>query len=190
MSFHLVALIGANALVLGFGSGLLFFVVGLVVGLLARHYRTSRLAVAQVFPLLSTFGVAYGAARWGGVFMPVQGLSPLGGAVLLWVELLLDTVAFAGLAGVSLQLMGLRVRWAALWLGAAVAAGLWWGQPGLAAALRLVLVCLPPFWGHGGSVIAATGRWPGPGWVWRSRWVWKLWQPPPGVWPWRGGWSG
>lgn len=98
--------IATHALVLGFGSGLLFFITGLTVALLARHYQSSRLPVAGAFPLLGVFGVAYGAARWGGVFIPVQSpdLSPAVVATLRWVELSLDLVATAGLAAMAVRL--------------------------------------------------------------------------------------
>jgi signal transduction histidine kinase len=104
------SLIEVNTLVLGFGSGLLFFVTGLTVSLLARHYQVSRMPVARTLPLLGGFAMAYGLAQWGVVFIPVQrtGLSLVAEGVLRWMAVALDLVGAAALAGVGARLRGQR----------------------------------------------------------------------------------
>jgi signal transduction histidine kinase len=157
------SLIEANGLVLGFGSGLLFFVTGLTISLLARHYQVSRMPVARTLPLLGAFAMAYGLAQWGVVFIPVQrtGLSLAAESSLRWMAVALDLAAAGALAGVGARLRG-RGPWAA-----AVAAG---GVAALSAAAMAVVVPAGQLW----QVAAGGVRWAvAPAALWTG---WSIWR--------------
>ena len=59
-----------NEIVILFGYGLVFFVMGFSIYLEAR--RPSQLRLARHLPLLGLFGMINGVAAWGQVFIPIQ----------------------------------------------------------------------------------------------------------------------
>lgn len=61
-----------NMLIVLFGYGLVFFLLGFAITLQARH--ESRFTLARSLPLLGTFGLLHGIAEWGHVFIPIQSL--------------------------------------------------------------------------------------------------------------------
>src|SRR5690606_29682081 len=72
-----------NQIVVVFGYGLIYFLLGFALSLVSR--RPSELTLAQALPLLGTFGILHGVAEWGQVFIPIQAtyLSP-DSIVVLW----------------------------------------------------------------------------------------------------------
>jgi signal transduction histidine kinase len=94
-----------NRIVFFFLYGQVFFVVGLAIALRSR--QPSRLALTKSLPFLAIFGVAYGLAQWGHVFIPIQAtylpVKPI--AALEFVQVSLLAFSFAALMRFGLQLM-------------------------------------------------------------------------------------
>ncbi|HLT57649.1 MAG TPA: ATP-binding protein [Limnochordales bacterium] len=102
-----------NQIVVVFGYGLIYFLLGFALSLVSR--RPSELTLAQALPLLGTFGILHGVAEWGQVFIPIQAtyLSPDSIVVLWAVQGTLLAVAFAFLFQFGLRLLaeGLPARY-------------------------------------------------------------------------------
>ncbi len=118
----------ANLVVIHFGYGLVFVLLGFAVALVARYFHNSRLALARSLPYLVAFGMLLGLAEWGVVFIPLQAayLAPQSLSVLYGVQ-----TAALGVAHGFLFLFGARLtagnaargRW--LPAAAAVITALW-----------------------------------------------------------------
>lgn len=94
-----------NRIVVVFGYGLVYFLLGFGLTLYSR--RTSTLTVARALPLLGTFGILHGIAEWGNVFIPIQAsyVSPATIAVLWGLQGALLALAFAFLLQFGLRLL-------------------------------------------------------------------------------------
>lgn len=116
-----------NEIVVVFGYGLVFFLLGFALTLQSR--RPSELTMARALPLLASFGILHGTAEWGHVFIPIQATYlSAENIVLLWaVHGTLLAVAFAFLLQFGLRLVaeGLPRRFHFLPLIAWIAFGLW-----------------------------------------------------------------
>lgn len=116
-----------NEIVVVFGYGLVFFLLGFALTLQSR--RPSELTVARALPLLGTFGILHGTAEWGHVFIPIQATyMPAENIVLLWaVHGTLLAVAFTFLMQFGLRLVaeGLPRRYHFLPLVAWFAFAVW-----------------------------------------------------------------
>lgn len=129
----------ANMIVVVFGYGLVFFLMGFAITLQSR--MGSRLTLARSLPLLGTFGILHGIAEWGQVFIPVQSLYLHEGVIAVLQAL---ATALLALAFVSLFSFGARLltdttgkfRWLtwlpmtlfSLWLVAFLIVGIGTGQ--------------------------------------------------------------
>jgi len=60
----------ANRIVLNFGHGLIFFLMGF--GVLMKSKSWSELTLARALPWLGAFGILNGLGDWGLVFLPIQ----------------------------------------------------------------------------------------------------------------------
>lgn len=94
-----------NEIIVVFGYGLVFFLLGFALMLHSR--RPSELTVARALPLLGVFGILHGVAEWGQVFIPIQATYLSGDIiVLLWaLQGTLLAVAFAFLLQFGLHLV-------------------------------------------------------------------------------------
>ena len=94
-----------NRIVVVFGYGLVYFLLGFGLTLYSR--RTSTLTVARALPLLGTFGILHGIAEWGNVFIPIQAsyVSPTTIVVLWGLQGALLAVSFAFLLQFGLALL-------------------------------------------------------------------------------------
>src|SRR5690606_4374082 len=133
-----------NQMVLAFGHGLVFFVMGFAILLVTRQRRNiSNVKLAQSLPWLGLFGIVQAFANWGATFVPIQEtyLSDSATRALHILENLLIAAASAFLLhfgarlwAATLRLRGFghsaltRAAWAAfaLWLAAFIA-GRWLG---------------------------------------------------------------
>jgi signal transduction histidine kinase len=114
-----------NLMVIQFGYGLVFFLMGFGAALAGWAFRESRLAVTHNLPWLAAFGLGVGLAQWGVIFIPLQSayLPPEWLAVLTGLHGLLLVGAYACLLVFGLRLLAYfePARW---WLSGALAAGL------------------------------------------------------------------
>src|SRR5690606_34984453 len=126
-------------IVLNFGHGLIFFLMGF--GVLIKSKRWSELTLAKALPWLGAFGILNALGDWGLVFLPIQ--TPVFSESVMAVLWVLDTVllslsyafllmfAFKPLAETKPELAWLpKLVWAlfGLWLAALIVA---WTQSGL-----------------------------------------------------------
>src|SRR5690606_8675213 len=86
----------ANMIVVMFGYGLVFFLMGFAITMQSRH--ESRLTLARSLPLLGTFGILHGIAEWGHVFIPIQSLYLSEGIIALLRGLATTLLALAFVA--------------------------------------------------------------------------------------------
>lgn len=100
----------ANFIVIYFGCGLIFLLMGFGAAVAARTFRDSHLALVQGLPLLAAFGLLGGVAQWGVIFIPLQ--AAYLGVPALTGLLLLQTVAMA-MAYACLLAFGARLTAAA-----------------------------------------------------------------------------
>ncbi len=116
-----------NEIVVVFGYGLVFFLLGFALTLHAR--RPSELMVARVLPLLGSFGLLHGVAEWGPVFIPIQATyMPPENIVALWAvhgTMLAMSFAFLLQFGLRLVAEGLPRRFHYLPALAWVVFGAW-----------------------------------------------------------------
>lgn len=116
-----------NEIVVVFGYGLVFFLLGFALTLHAR--RPSELMVARALPLLGSFGLLHGVAEWGPVFIPIQATYlPADNIVALWAvhgTMLAMSFAFLLQFGLRLVAEGLPRRFHFLPALAWVAFGAW-----------------------------------------------------------------
>jgi len=94
-----------NWMILYFIYGQIFFILGLVAGLLWR--RGSRLELARSLPWLAAFGIAHGLTEWGYIFILLQSLylaMPVVRAMML-AHLLLLAVSFFFLFQFGIELL-------------------------------------------------------------------------------------
>lgn len=142
----------ANHSVLGFGYGLVFFVLGFGALLTGRAFRQSRLAVARSLPWLAAFGLLVGIAQWGVVFIPLQAsyLSEGWLTAMRALQAILLMVAHGCLLafGVTLTARWESVRWL---LGGSVSIG------AAACMLSLPWTALSSDWQLTASAVAAYG---------------------------------
>lgn len=108
-----------------FGYGLVFFLMGFAITLQSRH--ESRMTLARSLPLLGTFGILHGIAEWSHVFIPIQSLylSEEVIAVLKGLATTLLALAFVALFSFGARLladMTGRFRWLS-WVPVALFAG-------------------------------------------------------------------
>lgn len=157
-----------NEIVILFGHGLVFFVMGFSIYLEAR--RPSQLRLARHLPLLGLFGMINGVAAWGQVFIPIQ-RSYLPEAIVSGLEglmAILLALSFACLFTFGGRLLAeTRPRlnflpwlgWAvfAAWFVAFVWSGLREGSTGIRAWLLLSDVWSRYLLGFTGSILAAWG---------------------------------
>jgi len=94
----------ANRIVLAFGHGLVFFLMGF--GVLLKTKRWSELTLAKSLPSLGLFGILNGVADWGLVFIPIQ--RPVFSDELIGVLWVLDT-AFVSFSYIMLLHFGARL---------------------------------------------------------------------------------
>lgn len=123
----------ANFIVIYFGTGLIFLLMGFGAAVAVRTFRDSSLALARHLPLLAGFGLLWGVAQWGVIFIPLQA-SYLGEPAL--TALLLLQTGIMALAHACLFAFGARLvattieaRWLhrLVWLPPALfVAGLTW----------------------------------------------------------------
>jgi len=96
--------VDANRMVLNFGHGLIFFLMGF--GVLLKSKRWSELALARCLPLLGAFGISNAIGDWGLVFLPIQQqVFPRELMAVLWI---LDEAVLA-LSYALLLAFGLRL---------------------------------------------------------------------------------
>ncbi|HEY8531450.1 MAG TPA: sensor histidine kinase [Limnochorda sp.] len=157
-----------NQIVILFGNGLVFFLMGFSVYLESR--RPSQLRLARHLPLLGLFGMINGAATWGQVFIPIQRSylpeAIVGGLEALMAILLALSFAFLFTFGAGL-LAETRPRltflpwvgWLAFaaWFVGFVWSGLREGTPGIRSWLLLSDIWSRYLLGFTGSVLAAWG---------------------------------
>src|SRR5690606_38122877 len=102
-----------NEIVVVFGYGLVFFLLGFALTLQSR--RPSELTVARALRLLGTFGTLHGTAEWGHVFIPFQATYMSAEIiVLLWAvhcTLLAESFTFLMQFGLRLVAEGLPRRY-------------------------------------------------------------------------------
>lgn len=146
-----------NQIVVVFGYGLVYFLLGFALTLYSR--RSSSLTVARALPLLGSFGILHGIAEWGPVFIPIQASYISSSAiVVLWaLQSVLLALSFTFLLQFGLRLLseGLPGRHARLTRWAWALFGLW---------LALFAVTA---WRMGDAVVVS---WLDAGEVW-SRWL-------------------
>lgn len=84
-----------NRVIIYFGYGLVFFVLGLAIALQSRNY--SRLDLARSLKWLAAFGFVHAFNEWGDLFIPIQSVyaSPVTIDFLHRIHLLLLAVSFA-----------------------------------------------------------------------------------------------
>lgn len=116
-----------NEIVVVFGYGLVFFLLGFALTLQAR--RPSELTVARALPLLGSFGLLHGVAEWGPVFIPIQAtyLRPEN-ILALWIvhgTMLAVSFAFLMQFGLRLAAEGMPRRFHFLPAVAWVVFGVW-----------------------------------------------------------------
>ncbi len=106
-----------------FGSGLVYFLVGLAISLQSR--RNSRLQLARSLLWLSIFGIAYGLHEWGLLFIPIQALymNHLGISLLQLFQVMLLGTAFFALFAFGIDL--LQDKWPRLRLSPYFMAMIW-----------------------------------------------------------------
>lgn len=94
-----------NQIIVVFGYGLVYFLLGFALTLHSR--RPSELTVARALPLLGTFGILHGVAEWGQVFIPIQATYLSSSViVILWaLQGTLLAVAFTFLLQFGLRLV-------------------------------------------------------------------------------------
>lgn len=116
-----------NEILVVFGYGLTYFLLGFALALQSR--RPSELTMARVLPLLGSFGIAHGVAEWGHVFVPIQATyASADNIILLWAvhgTLLAVSFAFLLQFGLSLVAEGLPRRFQHLPMLAWAVFGLW-----------------------------------------------------------------
>lgn len=134
-----------NEIVVVFGYGLVFFLLGFALTLQAR--RPSQLTMARALPLLGSFGLLHGVAEWGPVFIPIQATYLRPERILaLWVmhgTLLAMSFAFLMQFGLRLAAEGLPKRYQFLPALAWVVFGVWlalylWNGPFLQESVSIV----------------------------------------------------
>ncbi|MFO7255355.1 MAG: sensor histidine kinase [Limnochorda sp.] len=157
-----------NEIVILFGYGLVFFVMGFSIYLEAR--RPSQLRLARHLPLLGLFGMINGVAAWGQVFIPIQ-RTYLPEAIVAGLEglmAILLALSFAFLFSFGARLLAeTRPRlgflpwlgWVAFaaWFVAFVWSGLREGATGIRGWLLLSDVWSRYLLGFTGSILAAWG---------------------------------
>src|SRR5690625_4222423 len=116
-----------NQIIVVFGYGLVYFLLGFALTLQSR--RPSELTVARALPLLGSFGILHGVAEWGHVFIPIQATyMSADNIILLWaVHGTLLAVAFTFLFQFGLRLVaeGMPQRFQQLPMLAWAVFGVW-----------------------------------------------------------------
>lgn len=142
----------ANRMVIHFGYGLVFFLLGFVVALAARAFGESRLAITRSLTWLAGFGLMVGLAEWGVVFIPLQAVYLSAGWLegLRLLQMLLLVAGHACLLGFGLKLTAEweSPRWL---LATTLAVGL------LLLAWHFLAGGLEPHWQSGARALAAYG---------------------------------
>ncbi|BAS27260.1 sensor histidine kinase [Limnochorda pilosa] len=157
-----------NEIVILFGHGLVFFIMGFSTYLESR--RSSQLRLARHLPLLGLFGMINGVSAWGSVFIPIQRtyLPEAVVASLEGLDAVLLALSFAFLFAFGGRLLAeTRPRlgflpWLAgavlaAWFAAFVWSGLKEGATGIRAWLLLSDVWSRYLLGFTGSLLAAWG---------------------------------
>lgn len=157
-----------NEIVILFGHGLVFFIMGFSIYLESR--RPSQLTLARHLPLLGLFGMINGVAAWGSVFIPIQrtylpeavvaGLEGLDSVLLALSFAFLFTFAGRLLAEARPRLAFLPwLAWVifAVWFAAFVWSGLRESSTGIRTWLLLSDVWSRYLLGFTGALLAAWG---------------------------------
>lgn len=103
--------IDANMVILIFAYGLVYFAAGLAIAL--QHRQLSSFHLARHLWLLAAFGIIYGAAAWGDVFIPIQSTY----LTDVWIQALIDiqklawAVSYAFLLAFAAAMISIRLPW-------------------------------------------------------------------------------